>query len=202
MTKILFQGDSITDAGRGDGLGTGYPCLIGSELMTDPSIQVINKGVSGNRVVDMYARWKADCTNIKPDILSILIGVNDVWHEREWQNGVEPEKFELVYRLAVEEALKKVPGIKIIIMGAFFTHGTLAEGESWQEFSDGVKTRREIAEKLAKEYNLTYIDLQKVFDDALSIALAEHWTIEGVHPTPAGHALIKKAWMEAYDTIK
>lgn len=207
MTKILFQGDSITDAGRtttngGDALGAGYPLFIASELMmNDPSIQVINRGISGNRVVDLFARWKADCLNLNPDVLSILIGVNDVWHERLCNNGVEAEKFELVYRLLIEETLKKLPNIKIILMGAFLTEGTVAEGDDWQTFSDEVKIRRQITEKLAKEYNLTYIDLQKVFDGALKTAPASHWTAEGVHPSPQGHALIKKAWLDAYKNL-
>lgn len=208
MKKILFQGDSITDARReGEGfgsalaaLGTGYPALIGAELMRkDPSALVINRGVSGNRVVDMYARWKADCINLAPDVLTILIGVNDVWHERNWQNGVEAEKFEKIYRMLIEETLQKLPGIKIILMGAFLTEGTVAEGDDFKDFSEEVKTRRQITEKIAKEYGLAYIDLQKVFDDALELAPAEHWTAEGVHPLAAGNALIKEAWMSVYD---
>ncbi len=205
MKKILFQGDSITDAGRTmvndeNFLGHGYPDLIGSELMMlCPDTKVINRGIGGNRVVDLYARWKRDCINIKPDVLTILIGVNDVWHEFDFQNGVEPEKFETVYRLLLEETIKKLPGVRIILMGSFLTKGSLEERLDWQKFYDDVKVRREITKKLADEFGLEYIDLQKVFDDALSIAPAEHWTEEGVHPTYAGAALIKKAWMEQYN---
>ena len=207
MTKILFQGDSITDAGRSNqsdphALGTGYPYLIAAELlMQDPSLEFFNTGISGNRVVDLYARWKKDCINLKPDILTILIGVNDVWHERDFQNGVEPEKFEFVYRLLLDEVKKKLPDTKIILMGAFLTEGTIAEGEDWKSFYDDVKIRRDITKKLAEEYKLEYIDLQKVFDDALSAAPANHWTVEGVHPQAGGHALIKKAWLEVYNKI-
>ncbi len=209
MKKILFQGDSITDAGRtefgniDDALGFGYPLLIGAEIMmNEPGTKVINRGIGGHRVVDLFARWKKDCLNIAPDVLTILVGVNDVWHEIDFQNGVEPEKYEKVYRMILDETIQKLPNTKIILMGAYLTEGTVGEGEKWQHFYDEVKIRRDITEKLAKEYVLEYIDLQKVFDDALKIAPANHWTVEGVHPTTAGHALIKKAWMEVYNKIK
>ena len=98
--KILFQGDSITDAGRSRDndqyIGTGYPLLVKSELgyKFPGKYEFINRGISGNRIVDLYARIKADIINIKPDVMSILIGVNDVWHEFGVNpNGVSSEKF-------------------------------------------------------------------------------------------------------------
>ena len=207
MKRILFQGDSITDAGRDRAndffRGNGYPTIVSGRLGCDlpNEYEFLNRGISGNRVVDLYARWKKDCINLQPDILTILIGVNDVWHERDFQNGVEPEKFEFVYRLMLDEVKKKLPDTKIILMGAFLTEGTIAEGEDWKSFYDDVKIRRDITKKLAEEYKLEYIDLQKVFDDALAVAPANHWTAEGVHPQAGGHALIKKAWLEVYNKI-
>ena len=104
MAKVIvIQGDSITDAGRNKDLptsrGTGYAQMIAGELgLTVPgAYEVYNRGISGNRIVDLYARIKKDIINLKPDYISILIGVNDVWHEYNYQNGVAPEKFEKIY---------------------------------------------------------------------------------------------------------
>jgi hypothetical protein len=129
--KILFQGDSITDAGRytevGTGvrdssLGAGYVKLIANRLLCDSpekNYEIINRGISGNRIVDLYARWKADCINLAPDVLTILIGVNDTWHERGGQNGVEVPRYERFYRELIEWTLSALPNIKIILMTPF-----------------------------------------------------------------------------------
>ena len=103
--KILFQGDSITDVGRNtnngslNSIGQGYPCLIASRLGADEpeTYEFVNRGISGNRIVDVYARIKADCWNLAPDLLSILIGVNDVWPEFGGKNGVDAKRFYNVY---------------------------------------------------------------------------------------------------------
>ena len=208
MKKILFQGDSITDAGRLNqddpgSFGSGYADLLACTLMyEDPQNRVYNCGISGNRVVDLYARWKKDCLNIKPDILTILIGVNDVWHEIDFQNGVNAEKFEKVYRMLLEDTIKELPGIKIILMGAYLLSGTATIGEGKENFYSEVETRRNITKKLAEEFGLYYIDLQEAFDEALKLAPAEHWSYDGVHPSSAGHELIKRKWLEVYNKIK
>ena len=104
---ILFQGDSITDAGRDRankfGLGKGYPNFVSGHLGAKYpyQFQYINRGISGNRVVDLYARIKMDMINLKPDYMSILIGINDVWHEIFDKNGVAADKFEMVYGLMI-----------------------------------------------------------------------------------------------------
>ena len=205
MKKFLFQGDSITDAGRGTeptGGGYGYVTLIKSHLMYNPENVVYNCGVSGNRIVDMYARWKKDCINLEPDVLTIMIGVNDVWHELDFNNGVDAEKFEMFYRLLLDETKKLLPDTRIILMGSYLMHGTATDAEpcGYDQFAADVKVRRDITEKLAKEYGLEYIDLQKKFDDAIeNIAPASHWTPDGVHPSAAGYELIKRAWLENYE---
>ena len=102
--KILFYGDSITDAGRtrdldipNKGLGGGYVTYIANQLFEKSlsDYDIYNTGISGNRIVDLYARIKIDCWNIKPDLLSILIGINDIWHEVKRQNGVEIDSSKL-----------------------------------------------------------------------------------------------------------
>ena len=133
---ILFQGDSVTDCGRtssGDpdgNLGVGYPYFITARLWADrlgEEIETVNRGISGNRVVDLYARWKIDALNLNPDVLSILIGVNDVWHEQSHQEGVDAELFEETYRVLLRYTKRMLPEKKLILLGAYLTHGTAAE---------------------------------------------------------------------------
>lgn len=197
--RFLFQGDSITDAGRGDYenprvTGSGYPRLLEADLTFErKDCEVLNCGISGNRVVDLLARWKKDCLNLEPDVLTILIGVNDVWHELGSRNGVRAKIFEQVYRLLLKETLETLPGIRVILMGAYVIHGSATE-EDWEVFSGEVKARRDITAKLAEEFGLGYVDLQKAFDKALESAPAGHWSGDGVHPTAAGHELIAGIW--------
>lgn len=198
--RFLFQGDSITDAGRGDyenpfATGNGYPRLVEAELaFKGEGHEVLNCGISGNRVVDLLARWKKDCLNLKPDVLTVLIGVNDVWHELGACNGVNQEVFEQVYRILLQETVRTLPDIKIILMGAYVVHGPATDPE-WEVFDSEVKARREITRKLAAEFGLGYVDLQEAFDKAVAQAPAGHWSADGVHPTAAGHKLIAEAWL-------
>lgn len=209
--KILFQGDSITDARRTDiGLegffGAGYVLLIKSHLeFSESAVTVINRGVGGNRITDLYARWKSDCLNLAPDVLTILIGVNDVWREADSQSGVDPKQFESVYRLLLNDTLNVHPKTQIILMGAYLLRGSVPEESEWgfDRFYDEVTKRAEIAEKLAREYQLPYIDLQSEFDRHITASMpASHWSEDGVHPTPAGHELIKRAWLECFQQLK
>ena len=125
--KVLYMGDSITDAGRNRAagsqvaIGQGYPLLTSAYLgMKYPGkFEFINNGISGNRIVDLYARIKADVWNHEPDVLSILIGVNDVWHEFGGRNGVETERFDKVYRMFIDDTLNVLPNIKIMILEPF-----------------------------------------------------------------------------------
>ena len=122
---VVFQGDSITDCDRDrvyhSHLGTGYPLLTAATLSErEPGkYQFHNRGISGNRVVDLYARIRKDMIQLKPDYMSILIGINGVWHEYADGNGVSAEKFELVYGLLIEELQRDVPGLRIMILEPF-----------------------------------------------------------------------------------
>lgn len=196
--RYLFQGDSITDAGRTNyedphNMGSGYPRLLEADLNMDEVNDVMNCGISGSRVVDLLARWKKDCLNLKPDVLTVLIGVNDVWHELGGRNGVAAELFEEVYRIILREARNALPEVRIVLMGAFLLHGTATDQE-WEVFDREVAVRRDITRRLAEELHLDYVDLQQVFDEAQKTLPAEHWAGDGVHPTAAGHELIARAW--------
>ena len=194
--KILFQGDSITDAGRSrendEVVGTGYPLLVKAELgLEEPGkYEFINRGISGNRVVDVYARIKADIINLAPDMMSILIGVNDVWHEFSRENGVDADKFYKIYDMLIEEVKAALPNIKIMIMGPFVLKASATE-EKWDGFSTETKKRAEMAKKIADKYNLPFIELQAGFDELEKAMPASYWLADGVHPTPMGHEYIK-----------
>lgn len=210
MIRYLFQGDSITDAGRVDideGVGSclfgyGYPILLASEYLKNRKgeIEFINKGVSGNRIVDLYARIKDDIINFKPDVMSILIGVNDVWHELSVQNGVEAKKFELIYSMLIEEVKEALPDIKIIILEPFVLKGSGSE-MYYEAFRDEVKKRSEAAQRVAEKYGLYFVPLQAEFDKASADGDTAYWTTDGVHPTAAGHQLIKDELDKVVSTI-
>ncbi len=202
MIKFVFQGDSITDAGRDRdniaSFGVGYPNLVASELMFryPGKYEFINEGISGDRIVDLYARIKQDLINHKPDCLSILIGVNDVWHELNEQNGVAAPKFEIVYSMLIEEIKEALPEIKIFILEPFVLKGSGTE-RYFDEFLADVKLHSQAAKNVAEKYGLTFIPLQEKFDEASKIMPPTYWAADGVHPTAAGHALIKEELIKA-----
>ena len=206
MKTILFQGDSITDAGRSreddSCFGWGYPLRVKEELEFEypNTYAMYNRGISGNRVVDLYARLKSDILNLKPDYMSILIGVNDVWHEFEAQNGVDAEKYFKVYSMLIEEIKEALPEVQIMILEPFTLKGTGNE-RYFEEFRDEVAKRAEKAKEIAEKYDLSFVPLQEKFDEAAKLAPNNYWLADGVHPTTAGHELIKREWMKAFQSL-
>lgn len=206
--KILFQGDSITDAGRARdndvNIGEGYPLLVKASLGFESpgQYEFVNRGISGNRVVDVYARIRNDIINIKPDVMSILIGVNDVWHEfAESPNGVSADKYFKIYDMLIEEVKSALPDIKIMIMEPFVLKACATEG-NWESFNLEVKKRAEMAKKIAQKYDLPYIALQDGFDK-LSVNIEKnYWLSDGVHPTAMGHEYIKGEWLKAFKLMQ
>jgi lysophospholipase L1-like esterase len=210
--KILFYGDSITDMNRirdhEDGsvysYGVGYTNFVVGELnYQDPTKhEFINRGISGNRIVDLYARVKIDVWNHKPDVLSILIGVNDVWHEISRENGVELDRWERVYRTMLQETKERLPNIKLIILEPFILEGSATDGEErWERFQ-AVKEYAKVAKKLAEEFGAQFVPLQDKFDEARAKFGADYYTFDGVHPLAAGAKLIATEWLKAFDKIK
>ncbi|MBR3767089.1 MAG: SGNH/GDSL hydrolase family protein [Clostridia bacterium] len=197
MKTIVFQGDSITDAGRNrdndSERGIGYPTLVSAELgfKYPGEFIFINEGISGNRIVDLYARIKRDIILRRPDYLTILIGINDVWHEINDRNGVDNAKFFRVYCNLIEEIKTMLPDIKIFILEPFVLKASATQ-KAYGIFRRETEMRAESAKAVAEKYSLTFIPLQKKFDEAEKKAEASYWLSDGVHPTSAGHELIAR----------
>ena len=212
MKTILFQGDSITDCDRNrndpNSLANGYPRLVAADIgFENPNEYTFyNRGISGNRIVDLYARMKIDLINLKPDYMSILIGVNDTWHEINKQNGVDTAKYERVYSMLIEEVKEALPDIKIIILEPFVLKGSATVSteeipDRWERFDKDVREKAAAARRVAEKFGLKFIALQ----DKFSALDAEHegiWLSDGVHPTVFGHELITREWLAAFEEIK
>lgn len=205
--QIVFQGDSITDVGRNTNngslisIGQGYPLMVTGDLGVKypGKLTFVNRGISGNRVVDIYARIKADCWNLQPDVLSLLIGVNDVWHEYgAVPNGVDAKRFENVYRMLVEDTLERFPKIRIMALEPFVLPGPAVD-ERWELFHSEVLLRAEAVKRVSEQYGSIFIPLQKKLEDACALQPSTYWLGDGVHPTPAGHRLIADEWEKAFE---
>lgn len=206
MKTFLFQGDSITDADRirenPNNFGYGYPNIIASKYLSENinEFKFINKGISGNRVVDLYARIKVDIINVKPDYMSILIGINDVWHELSSENGVDNVKFKKILSMLIEEVKEALPEIKIIMLEPFVLKGPATE-EKWDIFRSETELRAKSVKEVAEKYNLSFVPLQNKFDDLSKNVETTYWLADGVHPTAAGHGVIAKALSEEFEKI-
>ncbi len=207
MKRILFQGDSITDAGRSresdDWRGNGYATLVSASLGYEyiNEFECINRGISGNRVIDLLARVKSDIINLEPDYMSIMIGVNDVWHELSYKNGIDAEQFEEYYNMLINQVKTALPGIKIMILEPYVIKGS-ATIENWQEFRHEVELRAEAAKRVAEKNKLPFVPLMKAFDEMVEKVPSGYLSEDGVHPTAVGHELIKREWLKMFNTIK
>ena len=214
MKKILFMGDSITDAGRDrenrKHLGYGYATMVSGVLGAKEPYQYefINRGISGNRVVDLFARTRMDMIVHRPDYMSILIGVNDVWHEYTRGNGVPVKKYETVYNMLIEELKAELPELKLMILEPFVLPGLATCNNEdhptrWEYFAHETRLRAQAAARVAKKNGILFVPLQDMFDKANSDAPFDgYWLRDGVHPTAMGHELIKNAWLKAFEKIK
>jgi lysophospholipase L1-like esterase len=193
--RVLFQGDSITDCGRDreefSSLGKGYVSLIPEKLGYPPEMEVLNRGISGHRIVDLYARWKPDALHLKPDVLSILIGTNDTWHEFASQNGVEVPRYATIYRLLLEWTREVLPQTQLVLCEPFVLPCGVV-GPGWREDID---ERRRVVAQLAEDFGATFVPFQTEFDEALHRQPAAFWAADGVHPTPMGHDLMADCWI-------
>ena len=203
MKTVLMQGDSITNGLRNKDvpkdLGQWYAMRVAGalELAHPGEYTFINRGISGNRIVDIYARIKNDIINLKPDIMSLMIGTNDVWAEYSRQNGVSPEKYERFYEMILDEVEAALPNIKIILMGSYYQDGVQEYNDS---FLPEVKERAEIVRKIAERRGYPYIATQPLFDEAEARGV-KYLTYDGVHPDVAGCELIKNALVQEIEKL-
>lgn len=196
---VLFQGDSITDAGRNredaDNLGNGYPNIVASmfsALYQDKNVKFLNRGISGNRVVDLKQRWNEDCLALKPDVLSILIGINDCWRRFDSNDYTPAENYKKTYTEILTQVKNDLPDTKIIILEPFVLPYP-QDRKAWREDLD---PKIHAAREVAKEFCTYYIPLDGIFNQAFIGKENTFWSGDGVHPSSAGHALIAKEWIK------
>jgi lysophospholipase L1-like esterase len=205
-STILFQGDSITDMGRGRTLdpnhilGHGYAFIIAAREgadYPDDRLTFLNRGVSGNETGDLEARWQTDTLDLKPDVLSILIGVNNVGHKLKAEQPFSVDEYQRSYDRLLSETVKALPNIKLILCEPFFGEGkgTKAHLDQWKAIMPQVDS---VVEKLAAKYHAPVVHFQKMFDEALKRAPIDYWIWDGVHPTYSGHQLMADEWKRVY----
>lgn len=206
--RIVLMGDSITDMERDrtdnkvTSYGFGYGFFLQGYLSEKyPQEHTIyNKGISGNRTVDLYARIKQDCWNYQPDLLSILIGVNDLWHDIEWNNGVEIDRFERIYRMYIEDTKKVLPNVKLMILEPSLLKYGATEAK-WDEFVK-IKDYAKVVKKIAEDYNAVFVPLQERLEKLAEKNTPQYYLYDGVHPSVAGAKVIADAWIEVFEKMK
>jgi lysophospholipase L1-like esterase len=204
---ILFQGDSITDADRDRkrdsiandprALGTGYAFNIATRLLADrpdDNLKMFNRGNSGWKVPQLASSWDRNCISIIPDVLSILIGVNDFWHTiafgAKFKGTVET--YETGYRALLQRTFKELPNIKLIICEPFVLRCGVVN-EKWFPQFDQYRTA---AKKMAGEFDALFVPFQTMFDKATEKAPPEYWLYDGVHPSNPGAQLMAQEWLK------
>jgi acyl-CoA thioesterase-1 len=195
---ILFQGDSVTDAGRSreddSELGLGYPRIVSSWLTAKyphKNMRFLNRGISGNRVRDLKDRWSEDCLELKPDILTILIGINDTWRRYDRSDPTSPEKYEADYRWILTAAREHTKA-QIILLEPF----VLPYPEDRLSWREDLDPKIHVVRKLAREFGIRLIPTDGLFAKASAQRQPQLWAPDGVHPSPCGHALIAQALIE------
>ncbi len=203
---ILFQGDSITDSGRkkddmnynaAGAFGNGYALIAASELLwkgADKNLKIYNKGISGNKVYQLAERWQADALDLKPNVLSILVGVNDFWHTLVRDYKGTAKTYNDDYVTLLNRTKDKLPDVEFIIGEPFAVTGIKSVDEKWYPVFNEY---RAAAKEIANQFSATFIPYQSVFDKAQKTAPGVYWTSDGVHPTLAGARLMAAAWLEA-----
>lgn len=196
--RLLFQGDSITDCNRNrdisTDLGYGYVRKIQEAL---PNHEVINRGISGNRTIDLMQRWQKDTLDLQPDFLSIFIGINEVWHYHYDQKVLTPRMFEDYYENLIKQVQYLLPNIKILLIEPFvFPIGVYQK--SWDV---ELLEEQKIVKKLAKEFNTLYLPLQSILNDNLKRYSMADMAGDGVHPSDLGHEIIKDAILKVIKPV-
>lgn len=203
---VLFQGDSITDAGRQNrkkpnpneqaSMGNGYASMAASALLTtrpELSLSIFNRGISGNKVHQLDARWQTDCLDHQPDILSILIGVNDIWHRLNGRYDGTVQRYEDDYMSLLERTRKALPDVQLVVCEPFVLKCGAVNEKWFPEFDH----YRAVARKVADKQLATFVPFQEMFNRALHYAPPQHWAGDGVHPSLHGASLMADFWLQA-----
>lgn len=205
MKKIVFIGDSITDMKRNrecsdhpSSYGFSHVFLTEAFLSTNypHEYKLVNKGISGSRIVDVYARIKSDVWNENPDYVVVLIGINDIWHEIYNQNGVDIKRFINIYKMMIEETLERLPNVKFIVMEPFFLEGkeTIENIDKFKEiytYSDKIRI-------MCCERDIPFIPLQVKLDKLGKVNGNDYYLYDGVHPTVCGSQVISSSFLETF----
>lgn len=200
---FLFQGDSITDGNRSRDndwnhvMGHGYAYLIASRLWCDlpaKNLHFFNRGISGNKVTDLAARWQPDTVAINPNVLSILVGINDTDAAIRGNKDFTPVAYENDFRALLTQTRQQLPEVQLVICEPFILPVGRVK-DSWADFEREVSARQQSAKKLAGEFDAIFVPLQNVFNQALNNAPADYWIWDGIHPMPGGHELIAREWL-------
>jgi len=200
--KILFQGDSVTDVQRNRDdyydLGNGYPKLVAKAIKAEfpeREFEFINRGVSGDKAESLKARWQNDCIDIKPDIVSILVGVNDTWHFADKDAWMPHEYFESCYRDILTQVKAKTKA-KIIMLEQFLLY---TPDKAF--FRVDLNPKIDITRALAREFADVYVPLDGIFAAASVNRDPTYWAEDGVHPTRAGAELISRYYINSLKKI-
>ncbi|MDR0374028.1 MAG: SGNH/GDSL hydrolase family protein [Nitrososphaerota archaeon] len=198
VTKILFQGDSITEEYRDhscrNDMGKGYVMMLTDMLTTQfpkRKFKFFNCGVGGDKVADLRERWQKNCLDLEPDLVSILIGINDIVGRYFWSRPTASADFEADYRSLLEHT-RDILDAKVILLTPFIdfkTNKSLAYKKIF------LKQKVEIIKKLSQEFSTTLIPLDAIFKNAIEKSLPNDWTTDGIHPTTKGHLLIAQSWI-------
>jgi lysophospholipase L1-like esterase len=198
---VVLQGDSITDGGRvrtvGEpnvprALGTGYPLLVAAALMRQqpyPAWRFFNRGVSGDRVPELQARWDDDTIALRPDVLTVLVGVNDYWHTKLRNYSGTAADYENAYVALLERTRRELPAVRLVVLEPFVLRVGFVD-DSW---FPGFDERRAAAARVAERVSAVWVPLQAQFDRLAAATGPDYWAADGVHPTPAGHEVIAQA---------
>lgn len=202
---FLFQGDSITDGNRGRNkdpnhiLGHGYCFAVSSRIGADfPQYRYkfFNRGISGNSLDDLEKRWQIDTLDLKPDVLSLLVGINDVNALIEGKKeALDAKMFESTYRKLLTSCVEQNPNL-LIVLGLPFFFASGWRKDQYQKWHPLTVERADIVKRIAADFNAVLVDYPKVFENAQQLAPIDYWIWDGVHPTAFGHELMAREWIK------